>query len=184
MTAFSLADSLLHDPSCPCGCERCGRDIYDLSKLVVDEHLNRGKTPEPVRVGVAVIVQRDDKLLFHLRKGKHGPGTWSFPGGNMEHGETPAETALRELHEEVGPSLQHLPLVEYQECPYVSTVFPNGKHYITLYFFTIWTEGVPIVMEPEKCERWEWFRARNLPHPLFAPIDVEKLQLEKLVSAW
>nr|WP_223244816.1 NUDIX hydrolase [Streptomyces sp. CBMA156] len=33
------------------------------------------------------------------------PGVWNFPGGNVEHGETPFTTALRETQEELGLDL-------------------------------------------------------------------------------
>ncbi|MFE4515144.1 NUDIX domain-containing protein [Kitasatospora sp. NPDC056783] len=33
------------------------------------------------------------------------PGVWNFPGGNVEHGETPFATALREAEEELGLDL-------------------------------------------------------------------------------
>ncbi|MFD0412171.1 NUDIX domain-containing protein [Kitasatospora sp. NPDC127116] len=33
------------------------------------------------------------------------PGVWNFPGGNVEHGETPFTTALREAREELGLDL-------------------------------------------------------------------------------
>jgi 8-oxo-dGTP diphosphatase len=26
-------------------------------------------------------------------------------------------------------------------------------------------------MEPEKCEKWEWFEINKLPQPLFLPYD-------------
>jgi len=37
---------------------------------------------------------------------KHS-GQWAFPGGRMDKGETPEETAFRELSEEVGLKLDH-----------------------------------------------------------------------------
>ena len=33
---------------------------------------------------------------------RHHAGQWALPGGRLDAGETPVETALRELHEEVG----------------------------------------------------------------------------------
>ncbi len=45
-----------------------------------------------------VLTQRAARLRKHA-------GQWALPGGRMEPGETPEETALRELEEEVGLSL-------------------------------------------------------------------------------
>jgi 8-oxo-dGTP pyrophosphatase MutT (NUDIX family) len=41
-----------------------------------------------------ILTRRSEKLRNH-------PGQWAFPGGRLEAGETPTETALREMHEEV-----------------------------------------------------------------------------------
>ncbi|MEM7097276.1 MAG: CoA pyrophosphatase [Pseudomonadota bacterium] len=38
---------------------------------------------------------------------RNHPGQWAFPGGRVDAGETLIETALRELHEEVGIKLNH-----------------------------------------------------------------------------
>ena len=130
-----------------------------------------------VRVGVAILVHRDGKLLFHLRKGPHGPGTWSFPGGNMEYSEEPIESAQRELLEETGPDARYSELQVYQPCPYVNTMFPGGKQYITLYFTCALIGGAPRVMEPDKCERWDWFAPSALPKPLFDPLENKRLRL-------
>jgi len=36
---------------------------------------------------------------------RHHPGQWAFPGGRVDPGETPVDTALREMHEEVAVKL-------------------------------------------------------------------------------
>jgi 8-oxo-dGTP pyrophosphatase MutT (NUDIX family) len=45
-----------------------------------------------------MLTRRSERLRNH-------PGQWAFPGGRMDPGETVAETALREMHEEVGVDL-------------------------------------------------------------------------------
>jgi 8-oxo-dGTP diphosphatase len=130
-----------------------------------------------VRVGVAVLIRdHEGKILFGLRKGKHGPGTWSFPGGHQEFGETPEYTAWREVYEETGMSLDTVE--PYEPCPYVNTYFEQtDTQYITLYFTGRPMLCRPRVMEPEKCERWEWFSPKALPSPLFDPIEPKRLKL-------
>ncbi len=52
--------------------------------------------------------QKQDAALILTRRAsglKAHSGQWAFPGGKMEKGETPEQTALRELEEEVGLSL-------------------------------------------------------------------------------
>ena len=47
-----------------------------------------------------ILTQRASKLNKHA-------GQWAFPGGKMDPGEKPVDTALRELSEEVGLKLGH-----------------------------------------------------------------------------
>jgi 8-oxo-dGTP pyrophosphatase MutT (NUDIX family) len=51
---------------------------------------------------------RDDAALILTRRSltlKHHAGQWALPGGRVEDGESPEDTALRELAEEVGLAL-------------------------------------------------------------------------------
>lgn len=124
-----------------------------------------------VRVGVSVLVWNyDGQLLMGKRKGSHGAGTWAFPGGHIEWGESPTVTADRELAEELGHSCKFKDLDIFQPLPYTSTVYPSGEHYVTLFFEAELLSGVPETMEPDKCESWEWFHRRHLPNPLFYPM--------------
>jgi mutator protein MutT len=54
------------------------------------------------RVVVAVIVERDGRVLLQQRAIEPRRGFWTFPGGFLEVGEHPAEGAVRETKEEVG----------------------------------------------------------------------------------
>jgi len=122
-----------------------------------------------VRVGTAALIFRDGHLLLGKRKGSHGAGTWSFPGGHVDFGEEPIDSVRREIMEETGLEVGDIHL--YGPLPYVNTHFyEEGKQYITLYFTVKYIGGAPKLMEPEKCSVWQWFPAKVLPHPLFEPI--------------
>ena len=55
------------------------------------------------RVAAYGVVQRDDRLLLvRLTDMTPSPGSWSLPGGGINHGEHPADAVVRELHEETG----------------------------------------------------------------------------------
>ncbi|MCP4757035.1 MAG: CoA pyrophosphatase [Proteobacteria bacterium] len=52
--------------------------------------------------------EKDQAALILTRRGaklKNHAGQWAFPGGRMDQGESPEDTALRELAEEVGLKL-------------------------------------------------------------------------------
>jgi 8-oxo-dGTP pyrophosphatase MutT (NUDIX family) len=51
----------------------------------------------------AVVTDDDGNLLVQLRA---DDGTWSLPGGYVEHDESPAETAVRETREETGLTVE------------------------------------------------------------------------------
>ena len=51
---------------------------------------------------VAAILEKEDKILIaKKREGKPLAGMWEFPGGKIEKGETPEESLIRELEEEM-----------------------------------------------------------------------------------
>ena len=103
-------------------------------------------------VGVAVIVIKDGKVLLGKRKNAHGAGTWQFPGGHLEFGESIEQCARREVMEETRLKLRRIRM-----GPYTNDVFEaEGTHYITLYVLANYDSGDLTLNEPHKCERWEW----------------------------
>lgn len=38
------------------------------------------------KVGIGVIVRKDNQILLGKRKNSHGDGCWAFPGGHLEYG--------------------------------------------------------------------------------------------------
>jgi 8-oxo-dGTP diphosphatase len=122
---------------------------------------------EPARaaLGVGVIVVRGDSVLFGLRRGAHGGGSWSFPGGHIEAGESPEACALRELEEETG-----LRALNPRRVGETEDVFPDGSRYRTCFVRVDWAGDEPMLREPRACERWCWFSWDDAPEPLFLPV--------------
>jgi len=119
-----------------------------------------------VGVGVGVLVVRDGRVLLGKRKGSHGAGTWSAPGGRLEFGESIEDCARRELAEETG-----LFAAETELGPYTNDFFPEAMaHFLTVFVVARGTQGVPQNLESEKCEGWAWFAWDELPAPLFTPL--------------
>jgi ADP-ribose pyrophosphatase YjhB (NUDIX family) len=81
-------------------------------------------------VGVAVMIFWQGLLLIGRREGSHGAGSYSVPGGHLEHGETPVQAARREILEEVGLTLED---DDVQVICATSNVVED-KHYVTLFY--------------------------------------------------
>ncbi|WRS26633.1 NUDIX domain-containing protein [Oscillospiraceae bacterium MB08-C2-2] len=73
--------------------------------------------------GALVYRKADDKIQLLILKHKLG-GHWSFPKGHVEEGETEPETALREVKEETGLTIElqegFRERVTYSPRPHVS----------------------------------------------------------------
>ncbi|GMM86797.1 NUDIX hydrolase [Pseudoalteromonas sp. MTN2-4] len=122
---------------------------------------------EHVRVGVAVVIIRDGKILLGERIGSHGANTWATPGGHLEMGEEIAACAIRETLEETG-----LKVSDVSQLGFSNDVFnPLNKHYVTLYVVANGVEREPEIMEPNKCLGWQWFALDELPKPLFLSLE-------------
>ena len=126
-----------------------------------------------VRVGVAAIVRYGDNVLMGRRKGSHGSGTWSFPGGHLEEKESVFKCASREVQEETGLVIRP---TAWEKLTFTNDVFEaDKKHYVTLYVETRWNterDGLPEpkVMEPDKCDIWNWFAKAPASSALFLPV--------------
>jgi 8-oxo-dGTP diphosphatase len=118
-------------------------------------------------VGVAVVVIKADKVLLGRRKGAHGSGSWSFPGGHLEFNETIEDCAKREVFEETGIHIHNL-----RYGPFTNNLFRDErKHSVTLFVVADYADGREQDREPEKGACWGWHRWDELPQPLFLPIE-------------
>lgn len=121
-----------------------------------------------VQVGVGVLIFKNNSLLLGERLGSHGQHTWAAPGGHLEFGENVATCAIREVREETG-----LILTEIYHAPWTNDLFlKTEKHYLTVFVRAkAPIDQSPALLEPEKCNGWQWVATEMLPSPLFRPLN-------------
>jgi 8-oxo-dGTP diphosphatase len=120
------------------------------------------------KVGVGVMIFKDDKVLMSMRKGGMANGEYQFPGGHLEHLESFEECARREVREECGIEITNI------RFSYVG----NGKryapkHYVHIGLIADWHSGEPKQMEPEKSGPWDWYAVDSIPKPTFYWCDLQ-----------
>jgi len=118
------------------------------------------------QVGVAIIITKDNQVLLMKRKGPHGHGTWSTPGGHLDFGETPEQCAAREAKEEVG-----VDVTDIRFRAVTNDVFETGRHYITIWMEGSLVSGEPTIASAEEVSEIGWFPWDSLPEPLFLSLD-------------
>jgi len=132
--------------------------------------------PSRVGVGIGVLVcdVESGEFLVGLRKGSHGEGQWSLPGGWLERGEGFVECALRELEEETNLSPRDVSKAKIlNRAPSNNLEFGSASVFVTCELLPSARENVKIC-EPNKCFEWRWIHGPDdLPEGanLFFPLQ-------------
>lgn len=122
------------------------------------------------KVGVGIMIFKEGKVLVAKRKGSHGEGEYSFPGGHLENMESFEHCARREIREECGIEIQNIRFL----C-LANVIKYNPKHYVHIGLAADWKSGEPQILEPDRNDEWGWFDLNSLPSPFF---EMAKLQVE------
>jgi len=118
------------------------------------------------KVGVGVIIRKNNKVLLGRRNGKHGKETWGFVGGHLEFMESIEDCVIREVLEETSISVKDIKYVSITNDLFKDT----NDHYLTIFIVCDYSKGKVTNMEPDKTSEWKWFKWNKLPKPLFLPI--------------
>lgn len=116
-------------------------------------------------VAACALVDADGRVLIAQRpQGKTMAGLWEFPGGKVEDGESPEETLIRELREELG--------IETKEACLAPLTFASHDY-----------QDFHLVMPLFVCRRWQglakgregqalkWVRPTELRQYAMPPAD-------------
>lgn len=118
--------------------------------------------PRPL-IAASVGVFREGRVLIGERLVEPAKGLFTFPGGKLEMGETLAQCALRELHEEVGVSARIVGFVDHVETIMRDKADNVTFHALLCVFAAVWLEGEAqssaeigqtVWARPEDVARW------------------------------
>jgi 8-oxo-dGTP diphosphatase len=102
-----------------------------------------------VHVVAAALVDGDGRVLLAQRpEGKPLAGTWEFPGGKLEPGESPEAALRRELDEELGIGAGPL-----EPFSFASFAYPDFHLVMLLFWCRSW-QGTPEGRDGQAL-RWE-----------------------------
>lgn len=116
----------------------------------------------------AAVIEKDGKILIGKRKGGVDvEGKWEFPGGKIEHGETPEECLSRELFEEFG--------IETEVAELLCTSRHTYSHgtVILLAYRVLHLSGQ---LNPTDHDEIRWVPPCELENYDFAPADIPILK--------
>ena len=116
------------------------------------------------RIGTAVWIIHEGKVLLGKREKGSQVGTWCVPGGAVDMFETPTDGAAREVFEETGLVVGRPRLMAVMN----DVDAERGTHWVTLQFVAAYEGGMPRDAEGE-IGNWAWFAGESLPEPLFVP---------------
>jgi dATP pyrophosphohydrolase len=119
--------------------------------------------PHKLPVSTLVLVHTPDLRVLLLERADF-PGFWQSVTGSQEAGETLAETARRELHEETGIEAGRYGGVcdwnlsnVYEIYPQWRFRYPDGTTHNTEHVFSVEVPGpVPVVLNPREHLAYAW----------------------------
>ena len=119
-----------------------------------------------VTVAACALVDADGRVLLAQRpEGKPMAGVWEFPGGKVEAGETPEQSLIRELEEELGIVVKEACLAP---LTFASHTYPEFHLLMPLYVCRHW-DGIVTAREGQ---RLSWVRPNRLREYPMPPADV------------
>ena len=110
------------------------------------------------KVAVAVVIERDGKILLGLRgNSTREPGKWGLPAGFIDRGERVEDAAIREMAEETG--------LRVTLGPVLAAISDTGDPVILLVYPALAAEGQPVA--GDDLVELGWFGSDALPELAF-----------------
>lgn len=130
-------------------------------------------SPSKIKSAVGVIVNEDGKVLITKRKVAPFLGFWVMPGGKSDKDESPQQTAVREVKEEVGIVGEITKQIAFKE----SLPSENNKfrHYEIYYYQIDVPSSVEVKPSIDEVEKYTWVGKNDYQEYKIAPRAKEVL---------
>jgi len=123
--------------------------------------------PRP-SVGVYVVNKKGEVLMI---RGKKWQNQWVPVGGHIEHGETPEQTALREVKEELGLNVQNPEILKRIDLIDQEEYSTPGVHFLAFEIkMELVDENQEINSDKREVNEYRWFE----PGELVKQLDIQK----------
>ena len=116
---------------------------------------------------VAAVIKNEDKIFATARGYGEYKGWWEFPGGKIEDGETPEQTLIREIREELTVEISVGELIKTVEYDYPS---------FHLSMDCFWAEVISGQIELKEAEAARWLSKEALLDVKWLPADLELIE--------
>lgn len=117
-------------------------------------------------VAACALVDVEGRVLLAQRpEGKPMAGLWEFPGGKVETGETPEDSLVRELKEELGIDVTTACLAPFA---FASHEYEDFHLLMPLYVCRRW-EGIA---RPLEAQRLDWVKPGQMREYPMPPADI------------
>ena len=132
--------------------------------------------------GVLILLRSHRKILL-IQRGNIEifPHMYTLPSGKVDLGESARQAAIREAKEEVGVTIKEYAL---QLAHLMHRRKENGEIWIDFFFVCDEWGGDPLINEPDKFTRLDWFVCTKLPGSAipFVRHGIEKINENSIYS--
>jgi 8-oxo-dGTP diphosphatase len=126
-----------------------------------------------VLVAACALIDAEGRVLIAQRpRGKSMAGLWEFPGGKIEPDESPEQTVVREMREELGIIIQESALSPFV---FASHSYPEFHLLMPLFLCHRW-EGEP---QSHEGQTIAWVKPADLSEYPMPPADLPLIPLLK-----
>ena len=136
------------------------------------------KTP----ISVLVLIHTPDLQVLMMERADKA-GFWQSVTGSLEQGETPLQTAIREVREETGLDATQYDLQDWQVSN-VYEIYPHWRHryapgitHNTEHLFgLVLPAALPIKLAPDEHVQYEWVDWREAAQRVFSWTNVDAIK--------